>query len=78
MQNTTQTIRAYGDKIASAIETVKTGEGDAPRGQYNVICFRKSGRNKVIRRGLSLSDAQAWCSREDTHGKNWFHGFTRA
>ncbi len=35
MQNTTQTIRAYGERIAGAIKTEqqnKTGEGDAQRG----------------------------------------------
>ena len=44
---------------------------------YKIIRFRKSGRNRVTRRGLTLADAQAWCSREDTHGKNWFDGFTK-
>jgi len=51
---------------------------------YKIIRFsRKSGRTKTIRRGLSLADAQQWCSRPDTHkiGSDgcpiWFDGFTK-
>lgn len=50
---------------------------------YKIVRFyRRSGNNKVIRRGLSLSEAQAWCKREDTHKVRkdgsvvWFDGFT--
>lgn len=42
---------------------------------YKVIRFRQSGRNRTIRRGLTLADAQAHCQREDTHGKGWFDGY---
>ena len=44
---------------------------------YKIIRFRKNGNQKVVRRGLSLEDAKIWCNREDTHGKNWFDGFTK-
>lgn len=51
---------------------------------YKIIrFFRKSGRRRIMRRGLSLNDAQAHCSREDTHRrlKNgdvvWFDGYTK-
>lgn len=51
---------------------------------YKIIRFRrKSGRQSVIRRGLSLEDARAHCSREDTHKRDkynnviWFDGFTK-
>lgn len=31
---------------------------------------------KVIKRGLSLEEAQEHCQREDTHGDGWFDGYT--
>jgi hypothetical protein len=44
---------------------------------YRIVRFSLRGRGKVIRRGLTLGEAQAWCSREDTHGNGWFHGYER-
>jgi hypothetical protein len=26
-------------------------------------------------RGLTLDQAQAHCTRDDTHGEGWFHGY---
>jgi hypothetical protein len=44
---------------------------------YKVVRFyQNSGRQRVMRRNLSLAEAQAWCSREDTRGPGWFDGFT--
>jgi len=49
---------------------------------YKIIRFRKDSNgfpkrtNKVIKRGLSETEAQEHCQREDTHGKNWFDGYT--
>jgi hypothetical protein len=44
---------------------------------YKIICFKKSGNNKTIRKGLTLNDAKLWCNKPDTKGNNWFHGFTK-
>jgi len=44
---------------------------------YRIIRFRNNGQTQTtIKTKLTLSEAQAWCSREDTHetGK-WFDGY---
>lgn len=43
---------------------------------YRITRFVFDGDNKVIKRGLTLDEAQAWCQREDTHGEGWFDGYT--
>ena len=42
---------------------------------YKIIRFKFDGSPRVIRRGLTLEEAQAHCRREDTHGKGWFDGY---
>lgn len=42
---------------------------------YQVIRFCFDGENEIIRRGLTLAEAQAHCRREDTHGEGWFDGY---
>jgi len=42
---------------------------------YKIIRFRFNGTNRVIKRGLSLEEAQAHCSRDDTRGDGWFDGY---
>ena len=48
---------------------------------YKIIRFKFKGSNKIIKRGLSLSEAQSHCQREDTYKikKNgdviWFDGY---
>lgn len=49
--------------------------------EYKIIRYyrnNKSKNQKVIRTGLTLEQAQAWCSREDTHKKDeWFDGYVK-
>lgn len=49
--------------------------------RYRIVRFRQNGRRKTIRTGMTLADAQAWCSRTDTHGIRagirWFDGYEK-
>ena len=51
---------------------------------YKIIRFWRSPlvacnkhENEIVEEGLSLEDAKLWCNREDTHGEDWFDGFTK-
>jgi len=42
---------------------------------YKIVRFYFDRKSRIIKRGLTLEQAQAWCSREDTHGEGWFDGY---
>jgi len=42
---------------------------------YKIIRFMYDEESRVIKTGLTLEEAQAWCCREDTHGDGWFDGY---
>ena len=49
---------------------------------YKIIRFRKDSngfpsRNEIVKRGLTEKEAQEHCQREDTHGLDWFDGYTK-
>ena len=51
--------------------------------KYKIVRFRFQGNNRTMQHGLTLEEAQAHCSREDTHAKAdknghraWFDGYT--
>ena len=43
---------------------------------YKIIRFRFEGTNGVIKKGLTLEEAQEHCQRDDTNGDGWFDGYT--
>ena len=42
---------------------------------YKIIRFRFEGNNQVIKRGLTLDEAQAHCQDPSTSGDGWFDGY---
>lgn len=54
------------------------GDWPVPTGEpriYRIIRFRQNGPARTTRNGLTLTEAQAHCSREETHGTGWFDGY---
>ena len=43
--------------------------------RYMIIRFHKNKNSRIIKRNLTLEEAQAHCRRDDTHGENWFDGY---
>lgn len=42
---------------------------------YYITRFRHNADSTVLRRGLTLQEAQEHCRREGTHGFGWFDGY---
>ena len=43
---------------------------------YKIIRFKRNGKNKVIKKGLTLEEAQKHCKRKDTRKEGvWFDGY---
>lgn len=43
---------------------------------YMIVRYRFKGEKEIVARGLTLTEAQDWCSRDDTSGDGWFDGYT--
>ena len=44
---------------------------------YKIVRFYRDGKQaERIKDGLTLTEAQAHCQREDTRGDGWFDGYT--
>lgn len=44
---------------------------------YKIIRFRFGKSNRVIKRGLTLEEAQAHCKNPATKGNGWFDGYEK-
>ena len=49
--------------------------------EFKIIRFRRDPKTgdvsqRTIKAGLTETEAKEHCSKEDTHGENWFDGFT--
>ena len=44
---------------------------------YKIVRFFREANNKTMQTGLTLQEAQAHCSRNDTRGDGWFDGYTK-
>ena len=44
---------------------------------YKIIRFRFKGSKRVIKRGLTLNEAQEHCNDPSTSGEGWFDGYER-
>ena len=45
---------------------------------YNIVRFYRDGRNKVIKRGVSLEEAQRHCQDPTTKKEGaWFDGYVK-
>lgn len=44
--------------------------------RYKIVRYRRSGRNRVIMRGLTLAEAQEHCSDPKTAGDGWFDSYS--
>jgi len=44
---------------------------------FKIIRFRQNGPQRVIKRGLTLEEAQRHTRNPATHGKGWFDGYTK-
>jgi hypothetical protein len=42
---------------------------------YKIVRMRFNGSNRVIKRGLTLEEAQSHCRDPKTRGKGWFDGY---
>ena len=47
--------------------------------KYKIVKFRQNGNSTAVRgmSNLTEAEAQAYCSRSDTHGNGWFCGYQK-
>lgn len=60
-------------------KVLKPGVSKSAPIKYKIIKFRQNGNSTAVRGmgNLTEAEAQAYCSRSDTHGKGWFCGYTK-
>ena len=45
--------------------------------RYNIVRFYQNGKinQRIIKRNVTLAEAQEHCKKESTHGPGWFDGY---
>jgi hypothetical protein len=61
----------------SLVRSALHGEYDEDTGKtYSIVRHHYEGDRETIKTGLTLAEAQKHCKRPDTHGVDWFDGYT--
>jgi hypothetical protein len=42
---------------------------------YTIVRFHQDKPQEIISGGMTLDEAQAWCSLDSTQGEGWFDGY---
>jgi len=59
-------------------KVLKSGAGKDTPIRYKIMKYKQKGQPTAVRgmSNLTEAEAQAYCSRADTHGNGWFCGYT--
>lgn len=67
----------YVQSIIRDYELPDLPEESSDSDAVDLVLFRQNDSNVVIAESVSLSDARAYATDEDTHGDGWFVGYRK-
>ena len=72
-------LRDYRENDPAPIRLIERRELREPieLDTYRIVRFRFRKGRKIIKRGISLSEARSHCNDPDTSGDQWFDGYER-